>query len=58
MLHHVDSGNAHRAAGGQAARGADADRGRLAGAVGAEQAEDFALVQLKVNAVDRHHAKL
>jgi hypothetical protein len=41
-----------RAGGGKHARGADADGGRLAGAVGAEQAVELALADTQVDAVD------
>ena len=50
-LNHVDAGDADGADGGQNARGADADGGGFAGAVGAEQAEDFALANAEINAV-------
>ena len=56
MRDHVDAGDAHLAGGGQRTRGADADSGRFAGAVGAEQAEDLALVDGEVDAIDGDYA--
>jgi hypothetical protein len=51
MLHHVDPGNAHRAAGGQCACGADADGRGLARAIRAQQAKNLA----SLHARDRCH---
>ncbi len=48
----VDAGDADRAGGGQGAGGADADGGGFAGAVGTEQAEELALANAEVDAVD------
>ena len=54
----VDAGDADGAGGGQDAGGADADGGGLAGAVGAEQAVEFALADAEVDAIDGRHALL
>ena len=58
MLDDVDARNANPAAGGQRAGGGNGDGGCFAGAVGAQKAEDLALPQLQVDAVDGHHAEL
>ena len=58
MANDIDALDAHRAAGGQRARGGDGDGGRLAGAVGSKQAEDLALLELQVDAVDCDNALL
>ena len=50
---HVDAVDEHAAAGGPHPRGDRADRRRLAGAVGAEQAEDLALEHLEVDSRPR-----
>jgi hypothetical protein len=58
MQNDVDLRDANPAAGGQRAGGGDGDGGRFAGAVGAQQAEDLALLQLQVDAIESHHAEL
>ncbi len=58
MADDVDARDANPAAGGQGAGGGDGDGGRLAGAVGTEQAEDLTLLELQVDAVQGHHAEL
>ena len=49
---HVGAGDAHLAGGREGPGGTDADGGRLARAVGAEQAEDLPLADEEVDAVD------
>ena len=51
----VEAGDAGAAAVGREQRGEDADRGRLAGAVGPEQAEHGAGRDLQIDAVERPH---
>ena len=58
VLNHIDSLDAHGAAGRQRARGGNRDGGRLAGSVRPQQSEDLALLQLQVDAVEGHHALL
>ena len=55
---HVYSGNRHLAAGGQSAGGCDADGGRLSGSIRSQQAEDLALLNREVDAIDSNHALL
>ena len=52
----IRAGDSHLAGGGQCTRSADADGGRLAGTVWAEQAEDLSLVDGEVDAIDRDDA--
>ena len=54
MRDHVDACDADFAAAGQRTRGADADGGGLARAVRAEQAEDLALLDCEIDAVQGH----
>jgi hypothetical protein len=51
-LDDVDSGYADTAGRRQSASGADADGGGFSGAVGAEKAEEFALANAEIDAVD------
>ncbi len=44
VAHDVETVDARRAGGGRHERGQHADEGRFARAVGAEQAEDFAVI--------------
>ena len=52
---HVEAGDAGAAGVGAGEGGEDADGGALARAVGAEQAEDGARLDLEVEAVERAH---
>src|SRR5260370_14078574 len=58
MANHVDTGNAHCAAGRQCAGGRDRDGGGFSRAVGPQKAKDFASLQHKVNAIDSYNAEL
>ena len=55
VLEHVEAGDASAAAVGLQQRGEDAHRGRLAGAVGPEQAEHRARLRAQVDAAQRVH---
>ena len=58
IFDHVDPVDENGAGGGQRAGGADADGGGFSCAIGPQQAEDLALLQLQVDAIDGHHAQL
>jgi hypothetical protein len=56
VLDDVDAAQPHRTSGRQVKRGEDAHRGRLARAIGPDQAHDLAARQVEGHAVHRLHA--
>ena len=58
MLHYIDAGNAHRAAGRQSARGANPDGGGLSGSVRAQKAKNLAALYFEVDAIHSDYALL
>lgn len=52
--HNIDSGDANDTACWESSRGADADGCSLSGTIWTEQAEDLALTNLEVDAIQGH----
>ncbi len=57
-VQHVVPGHQRAPGGGRHARGEDADRRRLPGAVGAEQAEELAVAHVQVERFERDDARI